>query len=339
MVQNRNMDAATNKSNISNNDTSSDSSINLKHYITQNALSECAGVTTQTIGRQFKELGIQTNKYGRTSLVHWKDAKKLLTARGYVYPNQVISMQMLKGGSGKTSSTFNLGIRAHQYGFRVLFIDLDMQGNLSSTLHQNSSDHPTLVDYVKGTVEFEDLILKIEDGIDLIPSHFANSSLDVEIFTRRTSFQKLLKTPIDNLRKKYDLILIDCNPSLSVVNIASAMASDTVLIPVNPDSYSMEGLNKTISEIKRISIDNTTSPDVKIFCTLFDQREATSRTYLVEYATTYQTSLMSSTIRRSADVRTGTSTNNSVFELRQSGPAQEDYDLLTREILNLKLGS
>ncbi len=312
--------------------------LNLKNYVSQNALSECAGVTTQTIGRQFKDLGIQTFKHGRTSLVHWKDARKLLEARGYKYPNLVVSMQMLKGGSGKTSSTFNVGIRAHQYGFRVLFIDLDMQGNLSGTLYDSPNDHPTLVDYVRGDVEFKDLILNIGEGIDLIPSHFANSSLDVEIFTRRTNFRDLLKGPLSELRHNYDLILIDCNPSLSVVNIASAMASDTVLIPVNPDSFSMEGLNKTISEIERISFE-TTAPAVKIFCTLFDQREATSRTYLVEYATKYQKSLMSSTIRRSADVRSGTSTNNSVFELRQSGPAQEDYDLLTRELLNLKLGS
>jgi cellulose biosynthesis protein BcsQ len=117
--------------------------------------------------------------------------------------------------------------------------------------------------------------------------------------------------------------------------VAAALSSDTVLVPINPDTYSMEGLVKTASEIKRISDGRSKAPELKLFYTLFDKREASSRSFLVEYASSYKNQLMDSVIHRSADVRTGTISNKSVFEVPRAFVPQNDFDSLTRELLGL----
>ena len=309
--------------------------VNLKNHIIQHDLAMCIGVTTQTLGKQLKDLGIITNKHGRSALIHCQDARRILEARGFDFFQQIIAIQMLKGGSGKTSSGFNLAIRAHQYGFRVLVIDLDMQGNMTSTFGIEGSKQAALVSYIRGEKSFSDLIIPIEPGLDLLPSNYENSTIDIEVFSKRIDYSTLLKKPINEIKKNYDLILMDCNPSLSTLNVAAALASNIVLVPINPDTYSMEGLIKTTSEIARISDGRTDAPALKLFYTLFDKRESTSREFLVEYASTFREQLQESAIHRSADVKTGTSTNKSVFEVPRAFVAQNDFDALTREILGL----
>ncbi len=309
--------------------------VNIKNYLTQNDLASCIGITTQTLGKQLRDLNIPTIKFGRTALVHHRAVRCILEARGFKFPNKVVAVQMLKGGSGKTSSTYNLAVRAHQYGFRVLLIDLDMQGNLTGTFGIDGVKREALISYIRDQKDFSSLIVKVEEDLELLPSNYENSSIDIEIFSKRIEYGTLLSKPISEIRKNYDLILMDCNPSLSTLNVAAALASDTVLVPINPDTYSMEGLIKTTSEIARISEGRSKAPDLKIFYTLFDKREASSRSFLVEYASSYKDQLMETVVHRSADVRTGTITNKSVFEVPRAFVAQSDFDSLTRELVGL----
>lgn len=311
------------------------SDLNMKNYITQNDLASCIGITSQTLGKQLRDLEIHTTKFGRTALIDHRASRRILSARGFKFPNKVIAMQMLKGGSGKTSSAFNLAVRAHQYGFRVLLIDLDMQGNLSGTFGVEGTKHDAIISHIRDKKDFNSLILSVEEDLHLIPSNYENSSIDIEIFSKRVDYATLLSKPISDIRSQYDLILMDCNPSLSTLNVASALASDVVLVPINPDTYSMEGLIKTTSEIKRISEGRSKAPELKLFYTLFDKREASSRSFLVEYVSSFKDQLMESVVHRSADVRTGTISNKSVFEVPRAFVAQSDFDSLTRELLGL----
>lgn len=313
---------------------SDNSPSSLRNFIPQADLARCIGVTTQTLGKQLRDLGAKRTPSGRSVLIAHQDVRRVLAARGFSYPSLVVAVQMLKGGSGKTSSTFNIAIRAHQYGFRVLLIDLDMQSNLTGTFGVGSKGD-ALISYIRGRKKFHELVVTIEDGLDLVPSNYENSTIDIEIFSKRYDHTALLRKPIDDIRSRYDLILIDCNPSLSALNVAAALAADVVLVPINPDTYSEEGLIKTLEELNRVSEGKSTKPKVKLFYTLFDKRETTSRGFLVQYATKYGDFLMESAIHRSADVKLGTSTSRSVFEVPRAFAAQEDFDSLTRELLGL----
>jgi chromosome partitioning protein len=306
----------------------------MRNFLAQADLARCIGVTTQTLGKQLKDLDVERRRVGRTVLIEHTGVRKILEARGFRYPNLVVAVQMLKGGSGKTSSAFNLAIRAHQYGFRVLVVDLDMQGNMTSTFGVGWKCD-SFISYIRRQREFTDLVIPIEEGLDLVPSNYANSTIDIEIFSKRYDHTSLLQRPLDGIRSRYDLILLDCNPSLSALNVSAALAADIVLVPINPDTYSEEGLLKTLEEIKRVSEDQPREPSVKLFYTRFDRREATSRGFLVQYATKYGDLLLESAVHRSADVISGTSTGQSVFEMRRAGSAQSDFDSLTRELLGL----
>ncbi len=308
---------------------------NLKNYILQHDLANCIGITTQTLGKQLKDLGIQTVKFGRSALIHHRDSRRVLGARGFSFAPQIMAIQMLKGGSGKTSSAFNFAVRAHQYGAKVLVVDLDMQGNMTGTFGIDASKKEAMISFIRGQKKFADLIIPVEEDLHLIPSNYDNSTMDIEIFSKRMDYAALLARPLQEMRKKYDLIIMDCNPSLSTLNVAAALASDTVLVPINPDTYSMEGLIKTTSEIARISDGRMAAPSLKLFYTLFDKRESSSREFLVEYASAFKEQLLESAIHRSADVRTGTISNKSVFEVPRAFVAQNDFDALTRELLGL----
>jgi chromosome partitioning protein len=242
---------------------------------------------------------------------------------------------MLKGGSGKTSSAFNFAVRAHQYGAKILVIDLDMQGNMTGTFGVDASKRDAVISFIRGQKRFEELIIPVEEDLHLIPSNYDNSTIDIEIFSKRMDYVALLRKPLEEMRKHYDIIIMDCNPSLSTLNVAAALASDFVLLPINPDTYSMEGLIKTTSEIARISDGRSEAPILKLFYTLFDKRESSSREFLVEYANAFKEQLLESAIHRSADVRTGTISNKSVFEVPRAFVAQNDFDALTRELLGL----
>ena len=309
--------------------------VRFRNFISQHDLAECLGITSQTVGKQLRDLGIPTIKQGRTALIGNSDARKILESRGFSFPNLVVAVQMLKGGSGKTTSTFNIAIRACQYGFRVLVIDLDMQGNMTGTFGIEGAKPNTLVSYIRGESGFRDLIIPIESFLHLIPSNYENSTIDIEIFSKRHDYSSLLAKPISEVRSSYDLILMDCNPSLSTLNVSAALASDIVLVPINPDTYSMDGLLKTTSEIKRISEGRSKAPELKLFYTLFDTRESSSRNFLVEYANSFPKQLLATTIHRSADVRTGIITGRSIFEVPRAFTAQTDFDALTRELLGL----
>src|SRR5690242_19947165 len=104
---------------------------NLKFYVLQKDLGSLFGVTGQAICLQAQKSGIESFKVGNTAAFSPSSARQLMTLRGFSYPKQVFSFQMLKGGSTKTSCAFNLGIRLNQFGARVLFVDSDGQGNLT----------------------------------------------------------------------------------------------------------------------------------------------------------------------------------------------------------------
>lgn len=306
-----------------------------KHSLSQNEIADVFGITTQAASIFCKQHSIETFRHGNRAYLRPPSVRQFFKQRSITYPSKVISFQMLKGGSTKTSSAYNLAIRLHQYGAKVLALDLDMQGNFTDAFDKAIKEEPVFINVATGEAKIQDTILNIDKNLDLLPSDFENSTLDFYITSRRLDIRNFVADIIKPIRNDYDFIIIDCNPALSSLNISIALASDEVIIPVNPDPFSMKGLHKTVEEFQRVKKNYGKKINYNLLFTLFDGRESTSQKYLIEYGTGFKNRLYNTAIRKNADVKNALETKKSIFDFRRA-PAREDFDYFARDILGIR---
>lgn len=187
------------------------------------------------------------------------------------------------------------------------------------------------MDLLEKKVTIEDCLVKIDGDIDLIPSSLNNSVLDRVLLNSNRNWAQAIKQPLESIKNNYDLILIDTAPAISAVNTAVTCASDEVLLPVNPDKFSMIGLRKNLQELADIKIDFGLRFKERILFTKFDQREKASHELLQSCMDSYDELLMKSYIRTSSEAKKTIRSERNLFQGRSS--AKEDYDLATQELL------
>lgn len=303
-----------------------------RRYLTQNELADLFGVTPQSISMFAQRNEIRSFRVGKQSAFSPENVRRITQARGLTYFHKVLAFQMLKGGSTKTSSAFNLAVRLNQYGAKVLCVDLDMQGNLTDSFGVDIEGQPVFYHLVAGEANLTELIMDLGNGMHLIPSDFDNSVLEFFMQKERKNPLSFVRDALAPVIDRYDFVVIDCNPALSGLNTSIAMAADQVIIPVNPDRYSAKGLKKTIDELTRMSKEYRQKIDYRLLYTLYDGREASSQRYLIQYGSEYKERLMSTVIKRNADVKNAIDQKKSIFDFPRAA-AREDFDLVTRELL------
>ncbi|MGE5086635.1 MAG: ParA family protein [Bacillota bacterium] len=257
--------------------------------------------------------------------------RHIVLSQGYSYPQKTVSVQMLKGGVAKTTSVLNMGLRAAMYGAKVLFVDLDQQANLSFALGVEDESLPVWVDVVEKRKNVEECVRFIEPHVDLIPSSLNNSVLDRVLMNSNRNWAQAVKVPLEKIKHRYDLILIDTAPALSATNTAVTIASDEVILPVNPDKFAFLGLQKNLSELEDIKLDFELDFQKKILFTKFDGRENTSHELLQKCIESYEDSLMKGYIRTSSEVKNSVRSGKGLFAGKS--PVKADYDFVTREML------
>lgn len=143
-----------------------------------------------------------------------------------------------KGGVGKTTTAVNLGIGLARMNYKVLMIDADPQGDMTTCLGWVNNDDITntfaylMREYTNDNeVEVREGILHHEEGVDYIPSNIELSALKMQLVTAM-SRERVMKNLIDNVKDDYDYIVIDCMPSLGMITINTLTAADSVIIPV-----------------------------------------------------------------------------------------------------------
>lgn len=263
-------------------------------------------------------------------------ARELLIKLGYQYQPQIISFQMLKGGVAKTTSALNLGIRAAMYGARVLFVDLDQQANLTFALGCET-EGPVWIDLIDKKAKVQNLVCAIEDHVDLIPSNLNNSGIEKALFNSNRNWSKIVKAPLDEIKDNYDLIIIDTAPALSALNTAVCVATDKIILPINPDRFSMMGLEKNIQELEEIKKDFELNFEMQILMTKFDSREKMSHEILENCIEKYSDKLMNHFIRTSTEVKNSIGSTKNLFQ--NKSPIKEDFDQATLEMLNWQTDS
>lgn len=168
---------------------------------------------------------------------------------------QIISLSNQKGGVGKTTTCANLGIGLAREGKRVLLVDCDPQASLTLSLGWRKPETlPVTLATLMGRVLQEqpvhakEAILHHAEGVDLIPGSIALSGVEASLDTR----QNVLKRVLDDCRKDYSHVLLDCMPSLGMTTINALAAADSVLIPTIPHYLSVDGLGKLMESIGRM---------------------------------------------------------------------------------------
>ena len=153
---------------------------------------------------------------------------------------KVIALTNQKGGVGKTTTAVNLGVGLAQQGKKVLLIDADAQANLTMALGYNRPDDlpftlsTVMQDIIHDkTVDVSQGIIHHKEGVDLIPSNIELSGLEVRLINA-LSRESVLKTYVNEVKRDYDFVLIDCMPSLGMITINSLAAADSVVIPTQP---------------------------------------------------------------------------------------------------------
>ena len=174
---------------------------------------------------------------------------------------KVIAIVNQKGGTGKSTTTVNLGAGLIRQGKRVLLVDADTQSNLTQMLGWQDTDNlypnlSTMLDCVINDKQFpvEDGILHHKEGMDLMPSNLELSGVEMSLALSLYSREANLRTYLNEVKRNYDYILIDCAPSLGLLTINALVAADSVLVPVQAHYLSVKGLEqllRTVSMVQR----------------------------------------------------------------------------------------
>ena len=255
---------------------------------------------------------------------------------------KVIAIANQKGGVGKTSTAVNLGAGLVRQGYDVLLIDLDSQANLTMALgYQNPDDMEyTISNVLHKAVKEEEIdpaegILTTAEGIDLMPANVQLSGLELSLINEYGR-EVVLKQYIDEVRLNYDFILIDCAPSLSVLTVNALVAADSVLIPTQPQYFSMAGIQMFYDTFSKIRKKMNPSLSIEgVLVTMMDNRPNFTKELVTQLRNAYGEvfRVFETEIPTSIRMSESNARGKSIFEFDRKGKVAAAYEKLTQEVI------
>lgn len=247
-----------------------------------------------------------------------------------------IAIANQKGGVGKTTTALNLGVYISRQGKKVLLVDLDPQANLTSGVgveKADSQDKDSIYDILVESKDVKDLVKKTNAGVDLIPSGIELAGAEIEL-VNSMSRESILKSALGNLEDEYDVVIIDCPPSLGLLTINGLVAADKVIIPVQSEYYALEGLGQLINTIKIVK--TKLNNDLELFgiaITMYDARTNLSKEVAAELSNNFKDKVFNTIIPRNIRLSEAPSHGLSIADYDSDSQGAISYENLAKEVL------
>ena len=250
---------------------------------------------------------------------------------------KIIAIANQKGGVGKTTTAVNLGHALAEKGQRILIVDLDPQANATSALGMQELESESLYDALLGDASIADKILPTRiQNLFLVPSNLDLAGAEVEI-ARMSDHLTRLATALSILRddRTFDLILLDCPPSLGILMTNALAAADELLSPIQCEYFALEGLVKIVRVVEQVR-DSGANDRLEIggiVMTMFDSRTNLSAQVVADVRKHFAAKVYQTVIPRSVRLSEAPSFGKSILEHDSGGVGAYTYRKLAREFL------
>lgn len=249
---------------------------------------------------------------------------------------RIIAIANQKGGVGKTTTAINLSASLASLGKKVLAIDMDPQGNMSSGLGVDKNEvEKTVYDLIIGNIGIEECIYEeVIENLDVLPSNIDLSTAEIELIGVDNK-EYILRDEVNKVKEKYDFIIIDCPPALSMLTINAMTTSDSVLVPIQCEYYALEGLSQLIHTIELVQ--ERLNPELEIegvVFTMYDARTNLSLQVVENVKDNLNQNIYKTIIPRNVRLAEAPSYGMPINLYDPKSKGTESYLLLAEEVIN-----